>query len=138
MVQRVSQKMKSHPEIFALNQQIYDRYRRWAERWQPLLHYLEMYDGSNIYRARRSSSIPTFKESFKTLSMEAIPEAMDETAQADWLNFSIQQGILFITSAMDLIVDSQSRSERIEGFNDPSVHFHWIRPRPLPVQGKEK
>lgn len=47
--------MTSNPKIKASNTKFYDRYFRWAARWQPHMNYLEREEGLNIYAKRRSS-----------------------------------------------------------------------------------
>jgi hypothetical protein len=131
IVKIISEKMKSDKEVFAANQRIYDRYRRWAERWQPHIHYLELYDGTNIYKKRRGSTAARMSPRRKITVLEAIPEAMDETARDQWLQLSIRQGTLFVTAFMDLAIAAKKPIERIEEEAEEVVHLQIIRHRPV-------
>ena len=130
IVKIISEKMKGDKEVFSANQRIYDRYRRWAERWQPHIHYLELYDGTNIYKKRRRSTATRMSPRRKITVLEAIPEAMDETARDEWLQLSIRQGTLFVTAFMDLLIESKKSIERIEEEIGDVVHLQIIRHRP--------
>jgi len=130
IVKIISEKMKGDKEVFAANQRIYDRYWRWAERWQPHIHYLELYDGTNIYKKRRGTTADRMSPRRKITVLEAIPEAMDETAHDRWLQLSIRQGTLFVTAFMDLLIESKKPIERIEEEIGDIVHLQIIRHRP--------
>ncbi|NIM14288.1 MAG: hypothetical protein GTO45_19815 [Candidatus Aminicenantes bacterium] len=138
IVEIISEKMQGDKEVFAVNQRIYDRYRRWAERWQPHIHYLELYDGTNIYKKRRRSTAARMSRRREITVLEAIPEAMDETARDEWLRLSIRQGTLFVTAFMDLAMESQKPIERIEDEVEDIVHLQIIRHRPIRVNSLEK
>jgi hypothetical protein len=131
IVKIISGKMKADKEVFAANRRIYDRYWRWAERWQPHIHYLELYDGTNIYKKRRGTTASRMSPRRKITVLEAIPEAMDETARDEWLQLSIRQGTLFVTAFMDLAIESKKPIERIEEEIGDVVHLQIIRHRPL-------
>lgn len=136
IVQIISQKMKGDSEVFETNRRIYDRYRRWAERWQPHIHYLELYDGTNIYKKRRGATAGRMSQRRKMTVLEAIPEAMDETARDEWLQLSIRQGTLFVTSFFDLAMEAKKPIERIEEESGNIVHLRVVRHRPLRVEDK--
>jgi hypothetical protein len=130
IVKIISEKMKGDKEVFAANQRIYNRYWRWAERWQPHIHYLELYDGTNIYKKRRGSTAARMSPRRKITVLEAVPEAMDETARDRWLQLTIRQGTLFVTAFMDLLIESKKPIERIEEEIGDIVHLQIIRHRP--------
>jgi hypothetical protein len=138
IVEIISGKMKGDKEVFAVNRRIYDRYRRWAERWQPHIHYLELYDGTNIYKKRRGTTAARMSPRRNITVLEAIPEAMDETARDEWLRLAIRQGTLFVTAFMDLAVESRKPIERIEEETEDVVHLQIIRHRPIQVNSLEK
>jgi hypothetical protein len=137
IVKIISEKMKGDEEVFAANQRIYDRYRRWAESWQPHIHYLELYDGTNIYKKRRGSTAARMSPRRKITVLEAVPEAMDETARDEWLQLSIRQGTLFVTAFMDLLIESKKSIERIEEEIGNIVHLQLIRHRPIRVNSSK-
>jgi hypothetical protein len=137
IVKIISEKMKGDKEVFAANQGIYGRYWRWAERWQPHLHYLELYDGTNIYKKRRGSTAARMSPGRKITVLEAIPEAMDETARDEWLQLSIRQGTLFVTAFMDLAIESTKPIERIEEEIGEVIHLQIIRHRPIRLPGMD-
>ncbi|MCK4765427.1 MAG: hypothetical protein KAW12_24710 [Candidatus Aminicenantes bacterium] len=134
IVEIISEKMKGDREVFETNRRIYDRYRRWAERWQPHIHYLELYDGTNIYKKRRRSTASRLSKRRKITVLEAIPEAMDETARDEWLQLAIRQGTLFVTSFFDLAIEAKKPIERIEEEVGGVVNLQVIRYRPLRVK----
>jgi hypothetical protein len=136
IVKIISQKMKSDPQVFATNRRIYDRYRRWAGRWQPHIHYLELYNGTNIYKKRRITTAGRMSKRRKMTVLEAVPEAMDETARDEWLQLSIRQGTLFITSFFDLAIEAKKPIERIEEESGNLVHLQVVRHRPLRVKNR--
>ena len=136
IVKIISEKMKNDTEVFETNRRIYDRYRRWAERWQPHLHYLELYDGTNIYKKRRSSTAARLSRRREITVLEAIPEAMDETARDEWLQLAIRQGTLFVTSFFDLAIESVKPIERIEEESGAVVHLQIVRHRPIRVNNE--
>jgi hypothetical protein len=137
IVEIISSNMKKDVELYETNLRIYERYRRWAERWQPHIHYLELYDGTNIYKIRRGSRASRLSKRRRMTVLEAIPEAMDETAQDDWLALAIRQGTTFIKSFMDLAVESKKTIERIEEEYDNAVHLQMVRHRPLRINKTE-
>jgi hypothetical protein len=137
IVERIAQKMKGDTDVFETNRRVYDRYRRWAQRWQPHLHYMELYDGTNIYKKRRSSSAPRPNLRRDITVLEAIPEAMDETARDEWLKLSIRQGTLFITAFMDLLLDAEKPIERIEEESQNTIHLQVIRHRPVRIADRK-
>jgi hypothetical protein len=134
IVSLITEKMKSDPEIYSANARIYDRYKRWAAAWQPHLHFLEIYDGTNIYRLRRGSTASKETPRSRLTVLEAIPEAMDETAQKDWLAMSVRQGVLFITAYLDLLEKAEKPIERIEEEYDDAVHIKIVRHRPVRIE----
>ena len=48
--------MQADPKIKESNKKFYDRYYRWATRWQPHLNPLELKDGLSVISRRRSST----------------------------------------------------------------------------------
>lgn len=136
IVKLVAGKMKKDKELYAINQRIYNRYKRWAERWQPHIHYLEMVDGTNIYKARRGSRAAGLNKRRRLTVLEAIPEAMDETARGRWLQLAVRQGLLFVTAYMDLLLRAEKPMERIEEEYDDAVHIRIKRYRPVRVKNR--
>jgi len=133
IVEIISEKMKKDREIFETNKRIYDRYHRWAERWQPHLHYLELYKGTNIYKKRRGLKAPRLSKQRRVTVLEAIPEAMDETAHNHWLSLAVRQGTLFVTSFFDLAIEAKKVIERIEEESGEVIHLRLVRRRPLRI-----
>ncbi len=83
--------MQARPDIHESNRSFYDRYYRWAARWQPHMNYLERYGGVNLYTKRRSSREERLSERRRITFAEETPELMDETAQGEWLVFLVEQ-----------------------------------------------
>ena len=80
--------MQADPKIKESNKKFYDRYYRWATRWQPHLDNLELYDGLNLYAKRRSSTENRLSPRTQMTFVEETPELMDETAPRRLARFS--------------------------------------------------
>lgn len=130
LLEYINRELNEIPDIL-INQNQYKRYVRWAERWQPHIHFLEMHGETNLYFERRSprASKPSARRDI-TL-WEAVTEAMDETAQNGWLNFVCLQGLSFVKAHLDFLKDSEilfHREEEEERSGKISITITRIRP----------
>ncbi len=115
----------------SMNKNQYQRYIRWAEKWQPHIHFLEIHGETNLYFDRRSSRASKPSSRRDTTMWEAVTEAMDETAQNSWLNFVCLQGLSFVKAHLDFLKDSEVlfyREEEEESIGKISITLTRIRP----------
>ncbi len=126
----IIQEMKSDAKINESNQKFYDRYTRWAARWQPHLSYLEIYDSLNIYSQRRSSREAKLTARRRTTFVEEVPELMDETARSEWLNFLCQQGLAYLRAHLKYLAQVDHEIARIEEEINDRILIQFLRSRP--------
>jgi len=122
--------MQSDPRIKESNRKFYDRYNRWATRWQPHLDYLELYDGLNIYAKRRSPTENRLSQRTQTTFVEETPELMDETARGAWLDFLSTQGLTYLRAHLKYLVQAKFETVRIEEEIGDRVRIQFLRGRP--------
>jgi len=112
------------------NKKFYDRYFRWAARWQPHLNFLEIYDGVNLYKKRRSSRESKLSPRQQITFVEETPELMDETARGKWLDFLCEQGLAYLRAHMKYLGQTCFERVRIEEEYNDRIHIQFIRSRP--------
>ena len=112
------------------NQKFYDRYYRWAARWQPHMNDLEVHDGVNLYAKRRSSRESRLTDRRRITFAEETPELMDETAQDDWLDFLVTQGLTYLQAHARYLSHARYTIVRIEEESQERVHIQIMRGRP--------
>lgn len=120
----------SKQNIQESNKKFYDRYYRWAARWQPHTYYLEIYDGVNLYAKRHSSreERPTARR--KITFAEETPELMDETARGPWLDFLSDTGLTYLLAHVKYMAETQQATARIEEEYQDRIHIQFVRRRP--------
>lgn len=126
----IIEEIKKDKEFHQSNQKFYNRYHRWAERWQPHLNHLEIEDGVNIYSKRRSSREARLTQKWKTTYIEETPELMDETARGEWLDFLCRQGIIYLKAHLKYLASSDFTRVRIEEEYRDRIHLQFVRGRP--------
>lgn len=130
LLEYVNREINSLEEIF-INKNQYQRYVRWAERWQPHIHFLEIHGETNLYFDRRSSRASKPSARRDLTFWEAVTEGMDETAQNGWLNFVCLEGLSFVKAHLDFLKDSEvpfHREEEEESLGKISITLTRIRP----------
>lgn len=134
LLEYVNRELNKLPAI-SINQNQYKRYVRWAERWQPHIHFLEMHGETNLYFERRSSRASKPSVRRELTLWEAVTEAMDETAQNGWLNFVCLQGLSFVKAHLDFLKDSEILFHREEEEESPGkISITTTRIRPVRVK----
>lgn len=126
----IQKEMKKEERISASNKRFYDRYFRWASRWQPHLSYLELYDGLNLYAKRRSSRESKLTTRRRVTFIEETPELMDETAHGRWLDFLCSQGLTYLKAHMEYLARARHKIGRIEEEIRDRIRIQFIRIRP--------
>lgn len=122
--------MTSDPIIKDSNNKFYDRYYRWAERWDPHMNYLERDSGLNLYAKRRSSRESRLSNRRRITFVEETPELMDETAQGPWLDFLVTQGLTYLFAHVDYLSQANFQIVRIEEEIQGRVSIQFVRDRP--------
>jgi len=126
----IVEEMQADERIKKSNKKFYDRYYRWAGRWQPHLDYLELYDGLNLYAKRRSSQENKLTLRSQITFVEETPEIMDETAHAGWLNFLCEQGITYLRAHLKYLAQTKFEISRIEEEIQGRIRIQFSRSRP--------
>ncbi|MEE8605129.1 MAG: hypothetical protein V3S65_07125, partial [Candidatus Aminicenantaceae bacterium] len=105
-------------------------YYRWAARWQPHMNYLEDHDGVNLYAKRRSSRESKLSDRRRITFVEETPELMDETAQGQWLDFLVTQGLTYLRAHAKYLSQARYETVRIEEESQDRIHIQLVRSRP--------
>ncbi|MBN2206780.1 MAG: hypothetical protein JW742_05200 [Candidatus Aminicenantes bacterium] len=124
------EEMEGNERIRASNKKFYDRYERWASRWQPVLADLELYDGLNIYAKRRSSREARPAPGGQTLLASETPEVMDETARGPWLKALCEQGLAYLRAHLRYLAQAKPEVGRIEEEVRGRIRVQFYRSRP--------
>lgn len=122
--------LNENREISMSNRRLYDRYYRWAARWQPHLSRLEIENGVNIYSKRRSSRESWLTPKREITYIEETPEVMDETAAGEWLSFLVQQGLTYIKAHAEYLSQSKFEYARVEEEINDRIRIRFFRRRP--------
>jgi hypothetical protein len=128
--------INANDDIRKSNKKFYDRYYRWAARWQPHMNYLELYDGLNLYSKRRSSQERKLSSRSRMTFVEETPELMDETAQGPWLDFLCQQGLAYIHAHVKYFNQAQFEIIRLEEESQDRIQIQFLRGRPGKTKSK--
>lgn len=126
----IVKELSANEKIRASNKRFYDRYFRWAVRWQPHMNELELYDGVNLYAKRRSSTENKLTLRSQTTYIEETPELMDETAHGEWLDFLCEQGLSYLKAHLDYLAQVEFVTARIEEESQEKIRIEFVRRRP--------
>ncbi len=133
----ITREINTNEKFRESNKKFYDRYFRWAARWQPHLNYLEDHDGVNLYAKRRSSRESRLSNRSRITFVEETPELMDETAQGGWLDFLVTQGLTYLRAHAKYLSQTRFETVRIEEESQDRIHIQLIRSRPGKVPEKK-
>jgi len=134
----ITEEIQANERLSSSNRKFYDRYYRWASRWQPHLDYMELHDGVNIYAKRRSSSESRLSPRRQVTFVEQTPELMDETAQGEWLDFLCEQGLTYLRAHIRYLAQVKFETVRLEEESQDRVHIRFIRSRPGKIKRRER
>ncbi len=126
----IIEEFMARKNIHVSNKKFYDRYYRWATRWQPHMDYLEIYDGVNIYAKRRSSQESRLSPRRRITVLEETPELMDETARGPWLDFLSDMGLTYLLAHINYLANAHNEIARIEEERQDRIHIQFVRRRP--------
>jgi len=133
----IDEGMTADPEMAKLNERIYQRYWRWAGRWQPHVINYELHGRTMIYSERRSSA--PLKPSARTeiTVINETPEQMDETPSADWMGVVVSQGISYLEAHLKMLAEAENVIEEIEAESEGRVQRTFFRKRPPRTQKQD-
>ncbi|NIO49526.1 MAG: hypothetical protein GTN73_08870 [Candidatus Aminicenantes bacterium] len=134
----ITEEINANEKISSSNNRFYNRYYRWASRWQPHMNYLELYDGFNLYSKRRSSRESKLSARRKVTFVEETPELMDETAHGNWLDFLCEQGLTYLRAHSKYLSRVKFETARLEEESQDRIHIWFIRSRPGKVRNADK
>jgi len=126
----ITQEIQADERIRESNKKFYDRYNRWAARWQPHLETIELYDGVNLYAKRQSSEENRLTFRSQITFVEQTPELMDETASGAWLSFLCEQGLVYLRAHIKYLSQVKFETSRIEEEVRDRVRVEFHRSRP--------
>jgi hypothetical protein len=126
----ITEEIQANERFHASNKIFYERYFRWASRWQPHMDYLELHDGVNLYAKRRSARESRLSSRSQITFVEETPELMDETARGDWLDFLCEQGLTYLRAHAKYLSQAQFEILRLEEEGQDRVQIRFIRGRP--------
>lgn len=133
----ITREINANAKFRESNRKFYDRYNRWAARWQPHMNYLENHDGVNLYAKRQSSRESRLSDRSRITFVEETPELMDETARGGWLDFLVTQGLTYLRAHAKYLSQTRYEIVRIEEESQDSVSIQLIRSRPGKVKQNE-
>ncbi len=122
--------MQADEKIRESNAKFYARYHRWAGRWQPHLNELELYEGLNLYVARRTPQEIKLTPRTRITYVEETPELMDETARGAWLDFLCRQGLAYLQAHVKYLSQVKFEIGRIDEEIQDRMTFQFVRTRP--------
>lgn len=128
--QFIIDEMQADGRIRESNRKFYERYRRWATRWQPHLNDLELHGGLGLYAKRRSSVEARLTPRSQMTYVEQTPELMDETAQGAWLAFLCEQGLTYVRAHLKYLAQARFDICRVEEEVQDRVRIQFVRSRP--------
>jgi hypothetical protein len=127
----IAEEVSRDQEVRETNRRIYDRYQRWAIRWQPHIYSLEIHDDTAIYYTRRGSSAQRAGPRAATTIFSGFTEAMDETAQGEWLDLVSRMGFGYLLASVRFLEEADTELYRLEEERQQKVRLSLTRPRPI-------
>jgi hypothetical protein len=129
----IAEEVSKDSDVRETNTRIYDRYQRWAIRWQPHVYNLEVYKDTAVYYSRRGGgvSVASPNSLIRSTVFSGMTEAMDETAQGPWLDMVTRMGFGFLMASVRFLDEAEYELYRMEGESGGSVRIAVLRPRPI-------
>ncbi len=133
MIDYIAEEVSRDDESREANLRIYDRYQRWTIRWQPHIYRLDVVNDTAIYNERRNGNVTLAgaQDLVNPTIFSAGTEAMDETAQGEWLDLVSRMGFGFLMASVRFIDDADYDLYRLEGETGVGVRLATTRARPL-------
>lgn len=132
---RFSRAINGAPDVRALNQRGYARYRRYGHAFDPENFKLDFTNDVLIYTAikgaRQSASSSDFMARNPNVTIwTGSTEAPDETAHGDWMKLVATAGLEWDKAILDYLVEGNHQIERKEDAFHGGVSLTLQRPRP--------
>jgi hypothetical protein len=134
----ITEEIQANERIRLSNAKFYDRYFRWASRWQPHMNYLELHDGVNLYAKRRSSRESKLSSRRQITFVEETPELMDETAHGSWLDFLCEQGLTYLRAHVKYLSQAAFETICLEEESQDRVQIRFKRSRPGSIKSNDQ
>ena len=138
MRDRIADEVSRDPDSLETNTRIYDRYERWAIRWQPHVYRLEIHDDTAIYSSRRGGTVRRPGTTPVTTIFSGGTEAMDETAQGPWLDLVTRMGFGYLMASVKFLDEAEYSLFRLEEERGGRTRFVVSRPRPVRPGGASR
>jgi hypothetical protein len=132
---RIAAAINAAPEVRALNERAYDRYRRYGFAHDSENFKLDFTDGVLMYTALKGARSSAQAADFlarqpKITIWTGSTEAPDETARGDWMKLVATAGLQWDTAILDYLVDGAHKVDRkVETFAGGAA-LSLDRPRP--------
>jgi hypothetical protein len=133
--ERFSRNVNAVPEVRALNQRAYARYRRYGHAFDPDNFKLDFTNDVLIYTAIKGSKASAAGQDFMVRNPSVTiwsgsTEAPDETAHGEWMRLVATAGLQWDIAILDYLVQGHHRIERKEDAFHGGVSLSIARPRP--------
>lgn len=132
---RFSRAVDAAPDVRALNQRGYARYRRYGHAFDDENFKLDFTNDVLIYSALKGSRQSATSTDFMSRNPNVTiwtgsTEAPDETAYGDWMKLVATAGLQWDKAILDYLVDGNHQIERKEEAFHGGVSLSISRPRP--------
>ena len=128
---RITEKINALPEIKALNERAYDRYRRYAFEWDIDNFKMDFTNDVLIYTSVTGSSGGGSGMNNPHVTIwSGTTEAPDETAYGDWMKLVASAGLAWDKALLEYLLEGDHEIERTENEFAGGVSFKIHRPRP--------
>ncbi len=129
---RITEKINAVPEIKALNERAYDRYRRYAFAWDIDNFKMDFINDVLIYTPIKGSTGRGGggMNNPRVTVWSGTTEAPDETAYGDWMKLVATAGLQWDKALLEYLMEGNHDIERTETEFAGGVSFKIHRPRP--------
>ena len=136
----ITEAINAAPDVYALNQRNYDRFRRYGAQFDGKDFKLDMTDDVLIYMPLKGARAPSPDSGAsrpgrpgynpKVTIWSGGTEAPDETAHGDWMKLVATAGLQWDTAILNYLVDGNHKVERKGKTFWGGVSLSMDRPRP--------
>jgi len=113
----ITRNINAAPEVRALNERAYDRYRRYGPAWDQENFHMDLTNGVLVYTALRGEKANPTSEDFmarhpKVTLWTGVTEAPDETAHGDWMKLAATAGLQWDKAILEYLETGNHVVER--------------------------
>jgi hypothetical protein len=142
MRELITRNINAAPEVRAMNQRAYDRYRRYGFQFDEENFKLDFTDDVLIYSALKGMRASAQSQDFVARQPNVTiwfgtTEAPDETARGDWMKLVATAGLQWDKALLDYLVEGHHTIERKGDAFWGGVSLTETRPRPPKEQEPE-